>query len=227
MVILLNILIALYNSAYEDITENAIDEYMALFSQKTMQFVRAPDENVFIAPFNLIELFCLVLPFEWWLPKTRYERLNDLVMGFLYSPLLVVTAAMETRQAFTVKRNRKRGEEDDDVVHEWEQVMHECDFEADGWDKKVQGSKPNVEFDTTMLEVRELREEVKELKGLVAELVGELREKGNWGSDTLKVEDKGDGKDDDKAVEGKSPETGGDGDDEMGGSSGGLDRSAL
>ena len=30
MVILLNILIALYNSAYEDITANAIDEYMAL-----------------------------------------------------------------------------------------------------------------------------------------------------------------------------------------------------
>lgn len=46
---LLNILIALYNSAYEDITDNAIDEYMALFSLKTMQFVRAPDENVFIA----------------------------------------------------------------------------------------------------------------------------------------------------------------------------------
>lgn len=30
MVILLNILIALYNSAYTDITENAIDEYLAL-----------------------------------------------------------------------------------------------------------------------------------------------------------------------------------------------------
>lgn len=49
LIVLLNILIALYNSAYSDITDNAIDEYMALFSQKTMQFVRAPDENVFIA----------------------------------------------------------------------------------------------------------------------------------------------------------------------------------
>ena len=28
--VLLNILIALYNSAYSDITDNAIDEYMAL-----------------------------------------------------------------------------------------------------------------------------------------------------------------------------------------------------
>lgn len=46
--VLLNILIALYNSAYEDISGNATDEYMAIFAQKTMQFVRAPDENVFI-----------------------------------------------------------------------------------------------------------------------------------------------------------------------------------
>ena len=48
ILVLLNILIALYNSAYEDITDNADDEFMALFSEKTMQFVRAPDENVFI-----------------------------------------------------------------------------------------------------------------------------------------------------------------------------------
>ncbi|PVH97377.1 hypothetical protein DM02DRAFT_597716 [Periconia macrospinosa] len=185
MVILLNILIALYNSAYEDITENAIDEYMALFSQKTMQFVRAPDENVFIAPFNLIEMLFLILPFEWWLPQDTYNRLNDYVMGFLYSPLLVVTALLETRQAHKVRFNRKRGEDDDDVCHEWEQVLTECDFEADGWDKKVQESKPNVEFDTAVLEVRALRKEVEELKGLLVELVM-TREKAGWGSETLK-----------------------------------------
>ena len=73
---LLNILIALYNSAYEDIYDNANDEYLALFSQKTMQFVRAPDENVFIAPFNLIEIFCLALPLEWWMQKKLYERIK-------------------------------------------------------------------------------------------------------------------------------------------------------
>ncbi|KAF2708613.1 hypothetical protein K504DRAFT_379979 [Pleomassaria siparia CBS 279.74] len=181
MVILLNILIALYNSAYEDITENAIDEYMALFSQKTMQFVRAPDENVFIAPFNLIELFVLILPFEWWLPKARYERLNNIVMGVIYSPLLIITAFLETRSAHKVRFNRRRGEEDDDQVQEWEQVLNECDFEADGWDKKVQATKPNVEFDTTVLEIRGLRQEVGELKALITE----LRDRG-WGSDTLK-----------------------------------------
>ena len=181
MVILLNVLIALYNSAYEDITENAIDEYMALFSQKTMQFVRAPDENVFIAPFNLIEMLCLILPFEWWLPQASYNRLNDYVMGAIYSPLLVVTAFLETRAAHSVRVNRRRGEDDDDVVQEWEQVMGECDFEADGWDKKVQASKPNVEVETSVLEIRKLQAEVNELK----ELLLEMRDKG-WGSDTLR-----------------------------------------
>lgn len=203
MVILLNVLIALYNSAYEDITENAIDEYMALFSQKTMQFVRAPDENVFIAPFNLIELFCLILPFEWWLPRRQYQRLNDYVMGIIYSPLLLVTAAMETRQAWTVKRNRKRGEEDDDVMMEWEVVARECDFEAEGWDKKCQQTRPNVEFDTAVLEVRKLREEVRELTELVKELRGDLKEK-RWGEDTLKPEPEDEVKSDEGEGKGKA-----------------------
>ncbi|UPX10190.1 Calcium channel yvc1 [Ascochyta rabiei] len=180
MVILLNILIALYNSAYEDITENAIDEYMALFSQKTMQFVRAPDENVFIAPFNLIEMLFLILPFEWWMDEKRYDHLNDIVMAVLYSPLLIVTAFLEQKEARVVKSNRKRGEADEDVTHEWEQVLHECDFEADGWDKKVQSTKPNVEFDTAVLEIKKLQDEVSEMKQLLLK----MSEK-SWGSDTL------------------------------------------
>ncbi|KAF2817049.1 uncharacterized protein BDZ99DRAFT_492954 [Mytilinidion resinicola] len=172
MVVLLNILIALYNSAYEDITENAVDEYMALFAQKTMQFVRAPDENVFIAPFNLIELFLLVIPFEWWMPYDKYQRLNDYVMGVIYSPLLLITSFLETKQAHVVKYNRKRGEEDDDTVEEWEQLNDECDFEADGWTKKVEDSKPNVETDAAILELRKLRKDVSELKELIEGLKG-------------------------------------------------------
>ena len=182
MVILLNILIALYNSAYEDITGNATDEYMALFSQKTMQFVRAPDENVFIAPFNLIEMLFLILPFEWWMDEKRYDHLNDCVMAVLYSPLLLVTAFLEQREARVVRNNRKRGEADEDVTHEWEQVLHECDFEADGWDKKVQSTRPNVEFDTAVLEVKKLQDEVAEIKQLLLKLTEKSE---GWGNDTL------------------------------------------
>lgn len=140
---------------------------MALFSQKTMQFVRAPDENVFIAPFNLVEVFCLIIPFEWWMSTPKYERLNNWVMGVLYSPLLLITAYVETKQAHRVKSNRRRGESDENETEEWEQLAGECDFEADGWSKKVEGSKPNVETDLVVVEVRELKHQVDELKKLI------------------------------------------------------------
>ena len=77
--LMIAVLIALYGQAYSDITENAVDEYLALFAHKTLQFVRAPDQNVFLPPFNLVEIFGLILPFEWWLSKARYAKLNDKV----------------------------------------------------------------------------------------------------------------------------------------------------
>ncbi|OBT43441.1 hypothetical protein VE00_06140 [Pseudogymnoascus sp. WSF 3629] len=168
MVILLNILIALYNSAYEDITGNALDEYMALFAQKTMLYVRAPDENVFIAPFNLIEIFGLILPFEWWISKRTYMKLNDYVMAVIYAPLLIVAAYFEMRSARDVTSNRKRGEADDDTVEEWEQLdSSELDLEGEGWTKSVESAKSNVDLDQATVEVRELREELAELKELM------------------------------------------------------------
>lgn len=168
MVVLLNILIALYNSAYEDIYDNANDEYLALFSQKTMQFVRAPDENVFIAPFNLIEVFLLALPLEWWMPKKQYERLNDIVMAIIYSPLLLVAAVFEQQSAREIRANRARGEDDDDTIEEWEQM--DVDFESDGWQKTVDSAKTNLEVDQTVVEMQRLRAEVEKLQSLVLDL---------------------------------------------------------
>lgn len=169
-VVLLNILIALYNSAYEDIYENANDEFLAMFAQKTMMFVRAPDENVFIAPFNLIEIFLIALPFEWWIDKTLYERINDYVMAIIYSPLLVVSAYFELRTAQDIVANRARGEGDDDTIEEWEQMAGHLDFEADGWSKRVIGAKSNLEEDANVVELRRLRSEVEELKKMIEQL---------------------------------------------------------
>ncbi|KJZ79452.1 hypothetical protein HIM_00921 [Hirsutella minnesotensis 3608] len=169
MIILLNILIALYNSAYEDIYDNADDEYLALFAQKTLQFVRAPDENVYIAPLNLFEIFVSGL-LEWWMKKKTYEFINDCIMGFLYSPLLFVAASIETRTAHEIQRNRARGEDDDDVVEEWERLAHEVDFEAEGWTKTCEAVKPNLDDDPAVLEVRKLRAELDEYKAMLAEI---------------------------------------------------------
>lgn len=177
MVVLLNILIALYNSAYEDIYENANDEYLALFAQKTMQFVRAPDENVFIAPFNLIEVFFLALPLEWWMSRSLYERINDVVMAIIYSPLLLVAAIFEQQSAKEIRANRARGDDDDDTVEEWEQMS--VDFEADGWKKTVDSAKSNLEYDATTAEMAKLRDQVEKLTGLVGELTKVLAKGGD------------------------------------------------
>ncbi|KAL2167939.1 hypothetical protein VTG60DRAFT_629 [Thermothelomyces hinnuleus] len=177
MVILLNILIALYNSAYEDIYENANDEYLAMIAQKTMTFVRAPDENVFIPPFNLIETFILVPFLEWWMDKKTYERINDIVMGIIYSPLLLISAYFETRWAREILVNRARGDADDDTVEEWEQMLGQLDFELDGWKKQVDAAKSNLDEDPAVSEVKKLREEVDKLKDIILSLRSAL-EKG-------------------------------------------------
>ena len=132
-------------------------------------------------------MFFLILPFEWWMDQKRYDHLNDMVMAVIYSPLLIVTAMLEQQEAWLVKENRRRGEDDEDTVMEWEQVLNSCDFEADGWDKKVQASRPNVEFDTAVLEVRQLRKEVGELKDMLKTLIESGAGGGinKWGGDTL------------------------------------------
>ncbi|KAI9715031.1 MAG: hypothetical protein M1828_001067 [Chrysothrix sp. TS-e1954] len=171
MVVLLNILIALYNSAYEETTSNATDEYMALFALKCLQFVRAPDDNVFIPPFNLIELFCLIIPFEWWLSKATYAWLNDVVMAVIYAPLLTMTAALETSDARKIKVNRKRGEADDDTVEEWEQLGWDVEQEDKGWCEMVGKSSPDVMSDPVASDVTALKREVQELRAMLGKVL--------------------------------------------------------
>jgi hypothetical protein len=61
--ILLNILISLFSSAYQDVVDDAEAQYLAFFASKTVSMIRAPDSYVYPAPFNLVELF-LISPFE-------------------------------------------------------------------------------------------------------------------------------------------------------------------
>ncbi|KAE8356559.1 hypothetical protein BDV28DRAFT_94847 [Aspergillus coremiiformis] len=179
MTVLLNILIALYNSAYDDISGNAIDEYMAVFAQKTISYVRAPDENVFIPPFNLIEIIFLIAPFEWWLPQKYYARLNDVIMGIIYSPMLLVTALLEVRDARRIRWNRRRGEEDDDYVQEWEHAAEEVDFVVDdSWKQTVQDTTPNMTMDRCTLEIIELKEQIRVLTETVRVLADDKAVQG-------------------------------------------------
>ena len=165
----MNILIALYNSSYAEIHDSRSDEeYMALYARQTIQYVRAIDEYVYIAPFTLIEVFGLILPFEWWMSKERYARLNHTVMGIVYSPMLLLTAMWETKQAHIVIANRRRGAQADDTIEEWED--DECDLDVDDWKSRVAKAKPNLQ-DNPVQECKELRKEVQELKEMMKALL--------------------------------------------------------
>lgn len=43
----------------------------------------------------------------------------------------------------------------------------EIDFEGEGWAKKVETTRPNVETDAAVLEIREVMELLKELSGRI------------------------------------------------------------
>ena len=129
--------------------------------------------------FNLIEIIFLIAPFEWWLPRKRYAKLNDIIMGIIYSPILLITASLEAREARRIRWNRRRGEEDDDDVQEWEHAAEEVDFAIEeSWKQTVQDTTPNVTMDSCTLEIIQLKEQIRELTETVKLLVGEKATKG-------------------------------------------------
>lgn len=129
--ILLNILIALFNSAYEKIYDNATDEYLTLVAQKTMRFVRAPDEYVFVAPLNTLEFLFLTIPFSWWMSPSGFQKLNYYFMMVLYSPILLFTAMDESKTARRVLYNRSKGASDDANERDEEWDLYDGYYEDD------------------------------------------------------------------------------------------------
>lgn len=98
-------------------------------------------------------------------------------MTIIYSPLLLIVAFIETREARRIRWNRGRGEEDDDDVQEWEHVVEEVDFDLDdAWRESVRESTPNVDVDRACLEIIQLQEQVRELTEAVKQLSDEKNE---------------------------------------------------
>ncbi|OJA19294.1 hypothetical protein AZE42_00451 [Rhizopogon vesiculosus] len=87
-IILLNVLISLFSSAYSDVVGDAEAEYMTFYAGKTVAMTRAPDSYVYPAPFNLVEFF-FVAPFEIF-------TLNRVVMRVIFFIPLTIIALYET-----------------------------------------------------------------------------------------------------------------------------------
>ncbi|CAL9730518.1 calcium channel Yvc1p [Monosporozyma unispora] len=111
MIILLNILIALYTNAYQKVVDNADEEYMALMSQKTLRYIRAPDEDVYVPPLNLIEIS--LQPIFKLTTRDQARMVSHSIMTLIYFPILIVVALKEVKIANKVKYNRLQNLPDD------------------------------------------------------------------------------------------------------------------
>ncbi|KIR69162.1 calcium activated cation channel [Cryptococcus bacillisporus CA1873] len=103
-IILVNVLIALFGSAYSDVIDNETDEYLVFFAHKTIDLIRAPDSYVYLAPFNLIEAF-LIAPFEWILSRDMYIALNRHIMTVLFFVPLTFIAFFESQISHSKNRS--------------------------------------------------------------------------------------------------------------------------
>ncbi|KAJ6538556.1 Ca2+-permeable cation channel activity protein [Mycena vulgaris] len=146
--ILLNILISLFSSAYSDVVDDAEAQYLAFFASKTVSMIRAPDSYVYPAPFNLIEVF-LVSPFElFWccsLSPKAYGKLNRFVMRLIFCvPLTMIAfyeSALDTDKHVWMQRwlrGNDEGAEDAPADH---------DPEVDGVDRETGRVISRVPFD--------------------------------------------------------------------------------
>lgn len=119
-VILMNILIALYSTAYAAIVENATCEYFALVAQKTLRYIRAPDVNLYVPPLNLLEM--LLMPLKFVTSKQTFKLINYYVMLAIYLPMLLYIAIDELSTAKRIQYNRFKGVADDanEINTEWD-----------------------------------------------------------------------------------------------------------
>lgn len=96
IMLLSNILIALLSQAYQDVVDCAEDQFSAYFATKAVGLIRAPDQFVYPAPFNLLEAF-FIAPLEYVLPSKAYTRLNTVVQTVIFSGPLAIIALYESQ----------------------------------------------------------------------------------------------------------------------------------
>ncbi|OJT05336.1 Calcium channel YVC1 [Trametes pubescens] len=185
-VVLLNVLISLFSSAYEDVVEDAAAEYLTYFAGKVISMIRAPDEFIYPPPFNILESF-FIAPLEFFVSSKTYAKINRYVMLVVFFLPLCLIALYEA-QLDPAKNH---------WIKDWfsspdeggEDAPHYQDPEVTGADaarglkiSKRQFKELIAEFpDTThsgeaviISEVKELKTEVAELKKMIAELTAKL-----------------------------------------------------
>jgi hypothetical protein len=139
--------------------DHAIDEFLGLFANKTLEYIRTPDEQTYCPPYNLIKIFVL-LPLSPFMKRSAYRLLNKIVMIIVFFPSLCLIAWYESRfgsldlVVFLIFRIQARwlvhchliGISDDEVSSGWD-IENEFDPEGSGWAERVKSTIPHIEED--------------------------------------------------------------------------------
>ena len=112
--LLINILIAIFSTSYSKIVENSNAEFLALNLEKTLRFIRMPDDTVYIPPLNLIEL--LLQPVSFYIRKVykkdsakKLKKFHNFFLQILFAPALFIIAINECKDAKRAFYNKMKG----------------------------------------------------------------------------------------------------------------------
>ncbi|KAI5450878.1 Calcium channel yvc1 [Naganishia albida] len=169
IIILLNVLIALFGSSYSNVEENATDQYMAYYAYKTISMIRGPDTYVYPAPLNLVEI--VIAPLEYVLPHHAWDRLNLAMMGTLLFVPLTLIAFFESTLNTTAHQRLKQYFSDDILEDEDDPELQDPEEAEEGTICKEKFADLVAVFPNTGLSASAaLSQEIEKLQKQVAEL---------------------------------------------------------
>ncbi|EMD37252.1 hypothetical protein CERSUDRAFT_105290 [Gelatoporia subvermispora B] len=181
-IIILNILISLFASAYDDIAEDASAEYLTYFASKVVGMIRAPDEFTYPAPVNLIETL-FIAPLEYVVSECTYTKINRYVMLTLFFVPLSIIALYEAELDPSKNKWVKDWLSHPDEVEEDDPRAQDPEAQGADAERGMQISKvPFDELvkdfpDTTQSSEAVLLREMADLKAQLAELKAMLAER--------------------------------------------------
>ncbi|KAL9932298.1 hypothetical protein V8E36_008777 [Tilletia maclaganii] len=112
ILILRSILVALFGTAFASVQKDANDIFVTFFAGRVIDSIVVPDRHVFVAPFNLIEIF-VAGPIALLVPRKTYHRIVNVIQCLVFALPLVVIAAYESQVDRRAARERKRVAKDD------------------------------------------------------------------------------------------------------------------
>lgn len=142
VMLLANILVAFFSSAYDKTVDDATDVFRAYFCSKVVSAIRAPDQFVYLPPFNLIEAF-FVAPLEPILPRKAYATLNKYVQGTLYCVPLLAIALYESQVDGKLGRRIRMEMLDDQPEERTRRLKEACGIQGSIEDPSFESSASN------------------------------------------------------------------------------------